>query len=328
MRTALTELLGIEAPIVLAPMGGAVMPELAAAVSNAGGLGLLPLSFSTPDEIKNSVAEMTALTDRPFGVNLIREWDQRDRLAAALDAGAPAISLVWGDAAELVPEAHGAGAVVFVSVGSVAEAAQAAAAGADVVVAQGWEAGGHVRGTVTTLALVPRVVDVVEPVPVIAAGGIADGRGLAAVLALGAAGAWIGTRFLAARESSIHDEYRQRVLEAVEEDTYYGNLFDGGWPDAPHRTLRNSTVEAWEGAGRPAPGDRPGEDDDIAARGDGSPVKRYASVTPHAGMTGEIEALPNWAGQGVGLVTRVQPAAEIVQELVADAERIILAMPA
>ncbi|MGZ8707102.1 MAG: NAD(P)H-dependent flavin oxidoreductase [Gaiellaceae bacterium] len=328
MRTALTELLGIEAPIVLAPMGGAVMPELAAAVSNAGGLGLLPLSFSTPDEIKNSVAEMTALTDRPFGVNLIREWDQRDRLAAALDAGAPAISLFWGDAAELVPEAHGAGAVVFVSVGSVAEAAQATAAGADVVVAQGWEAGGHVRGTVTTLALVPRVVDVVEPVPVIAAGGIADGRGLAAVLALGAAGAWIGTRFLAARESSIHDEYRQRVLEAVEEDTYYGNLFDGGWPGAPHRTLRNSTVEAWEGAGRPAPGDRPGEDDDIAARGDGSPVKRYASVTPHAGMTGEIEALPNWAGQGVGLVTRVQPAAEIVQELVADAERIILAMPA
>ncbi|MGZ8740651.1 MAG: NAD(P)H-dependent flavin oxidoreductase [Gaiellaceae bacterium] len=328
MRTALTELLGIEAPIVLAPMGGAVMPELAAAVSNAGGLGLLPLSFSTPDEIKNSVAEMTALTDRPFGVNLIREWDQRDRLAAALDAGAPAISLFWGDAAELVPEAHGAGAVVFVSVGSVAEAAQAAAAGADVVVAQGWEAGGHVRGTVTTLALVPRVVDAVEPVPVIAAGGIADGRGLAAVLALGAAGAWIGTRFLAARESSIHDEYRQRVLEAVEEDTYYGNLFDGGWPGAPHRTLRNSTVEAWEGAGRPAPGDRPGEDDDIAARGDGSPVKRYASVTPHAGMTGEIEALPNWAGQGVGLVTRVQPAAEIVQELVADAERIILAMPA
>jgi NAD(P)H-dependent flavin oxidoreductase YrpB (nitropropane dioxygenase family) len=328
VRTALTELLGIEAPIVLAPMGGAVMPELAAAVSNAGGLGLLPLSFSTPDEIKNSVAEMTALTDRPFGVNLIREWDQRDRLAAALDAGAPAISLFWGDAAELVPEAHGGGAVVFVSVGSVAEAAQAAAAGADVVVAQGWEAGGHVRGTVTTLALVPRVVDAVEPVPVIAAGGIADGRGLAAVLALGAAGAWIGTRFLAARESSIHDEYRQRVLEAVEEDTYYGNLFDGGWPDAPHRTLRNSTVEAWEGAGRPAPGDRPGEDDDIAARGDGSPLKRYASVTPHAGMTGEIEALPNWAGQGVGLVTRVQPAAEIVQELVADAERIILAMPA
>jgi nitronate monooxygenase len=327
VRTALTELLGIDAPIVLAPMGGAVPPALAAAVSNAGGLGTMPLSWGTPDEIRSSVAEITALTDRPFGVNLILEWDQRERLAAVLDAGAPVISLFWGDVADLIPEIHDAGAVVFVSVGSVDEAARAAAAGADVVVAQGWEAGGHVRGTVTTLALVPRVVDAVDSVPVVAAGGIADGRGLAAVLALGAAGAWIGTRFLGARESSIHDEYRQRVLEAAEGDTYYTSLFDGGWPDAPHRVLRNSTVEAWELAGRPAPGQRPGEDDEIAARADGSPVKRYASATPQASMTGDIEALPNWAGQGVGLVTRVQSAAEIVEELVADAER-ILAKPA
>ena len=323
MRTALTELLGIEAPIVLAPMGGAVTPELAAAVSNAGGLGTLPLSWNTPDEVRSQVAETAALTDRPFGVNLIREWDQRERLAVAVDAGAPVISLFWGDAAGLVQEAHDEGAIVFVSVASGAEATRAADAGADVVVAQGWEAGGHVRGTVTTLALVPRVVDAVAPIPVVAAGGIADGRGLAAVLALGAAGAWVGTRFLAAQESSIHDEYRRRLLEAVETDTYYGTLFDGGWPDAPHRALRNSTVEGWEAAGRPAPGERPGEEEEVAARGDGSPVKRYASSTPHSSMTGEIEALPNWAGQGVGLVTRVQPAAEIVQELVADAERIL-----
>lgn len=323
MRTALTELLGIEAPIVLAPMGGAVTPELAAAVSNAGGLGTLALSWSTPDDVRSQVAETAALTDRPFGVNLIREWDQRERLAVAVDAGAPVISLFWGDAAGLVQEAHDEGAIVFVSVASAAEATRAADAGADVVVAQGWEAGGHVRGTVTTLALVPRVVDAVAPVPVVAAGGIADGRGLAAVLALGAAGAWVGTRFLAAQESSIHDEYRRRLLEAVETDTYYGTLFDGGWPDAPHRALRNSTVEGWEAAGRPASGERPGEEEEVAARGDGSPVKRYASSTPHSSMTGEIEALPNWAGQGVGLVTRVQPAAEIVQELVADAERIL-----
>ena len=323
MRTALTELLGIEAPIVLAPMGGAVTPELVAAVSNAGGLGTLALSWSTPDDVRSQVAETAALTDRPFGVNLIREWDQRERLAVAVDAGAPVISLFWGDAAGLVQEAHDDGVIVFVSVASADEAARAAAAGADAVVAQGWEAGGHVRGTVTTLALVPRVVDAVAPIPVVAAGGIADGRGLAAVLALGAAGAWVGTRFLAAQESSIHDEYRGRLLEAVETDTYYGTLFDGGWPDAPHRALRNSTVEGWEAAGRPASGERPGEEEEVAARGDGSPVKRYASSTPHSSMTGEIEALPNWAGQGVGLVTRVQPAAEIVQELVADAERIL-----
>ena len=207
------------------------------------------------------------------------------------------------------------------------EAVRAAAAGADVVVAQGWEAGGHVRGTVTTLALVPRVVDAVDPVPVVAAGGIADGRGLAAVLALGAAGAWVGTRFLAARESSIHDDYRQRCSRPTKEIPTTADLFDGGWPDAPHRVLRNSTVEAWEAAGDRRPASGPGEEDDVAARADGSPVKRYASATPHATMTGDIEALPNWAGQGVGLVTRVQPAAEIVAELVADAER-ILATPA
>jgi NAD(P)H-dependent flavin oxidoreductase YrpB (nitropropane dioxygenase family) len=322
VRTALTELLGIEAPIVLAPMGGAITPKLAAAVSNAGGLGTLPLSWNTPDQVRSTVAETIALTDRPFGVNLIREWDQRERLNAALEEGAPVISLFWGDAAELVPEAHDGGAVVFVSVATADEAARAVAAGADVVVAQGWEAGGHVRGTVTTLALVPRVVDTVD-VPVVAAGGIADGRGVAAVLALGAAGAWVGTRFLAAQEASIHDDYRRRILEALETDTYYGDLFDGGWPHAPHRALRNSTVEEWEAAGGPASGERPGEGEDVAARGDGSPIKRYASVTPQAGMTGETEALPNWAGQGVGLVTRVQPAAEIVQELVADAERIL-----
>lgn len=328
MRTTLTELLGIEVPIVLAPMGGAATPELAAAVSNAGGLGLLPLSWSSIDDIRDSIEKTKALTERPFGVNLVREWDQQARLQAALEAGARVISLFWGEADVLVQEARTGGATVFVTVSSAEEAVRAAEAGADAVVAQGWEAGGHVRGTITTLALVPRVVDAVAPVPVVAAGGIADGRGLAAVLALGASGAWIGTRFLAAREASTHPDYLQRLLGAAETDTYYGTLFDVGWAGAPHRALRNSTVEAWEAAGGPPPGERPGEEDVIAARGDGSPIKRYASSTPHESMTGTTEALPNWAGQGVGLVTRSQPAAEIVHELISDAERVIRAMRA
>jgi NAD(P)H-dependent flavin oxidoreductase YrpB (nitropropane dioxygenase family) len=323
VKTALTELFGIDAPIVLAPMGGAVTPEFAAAVSNAGGIGMLPLSWSSPEEVGETVTEMKALTKAPFGINLIREWDQRERLTSALQAGAPVISLFWGDPEELVREAHDGGALVFVTVASADEAKRAAAAGADVIVAQGWEAGGHVRGTVTTLALVPRVVDSVSPVPVVAAGGIADGRGLAAVLALGASGAWVGTRFLAARESPIHDDYRQRLFDAVETDTYYGTLFDVGWPEAPHRALRNTTVDAWEAAGSPEPGARPGEGEDVAARADGSAIKRYTSSTPHSSMTGDVETLPNWAGQGVGLVTEAQPAAEIVRELVAEAERIL-----
>ena len=323
MRTSLTDLLGIEVPIVLAPMGGAVGPELTAAVSNAGGVGVIPLSWSTPDELSARIGEIKSLTDKPFGVNLIREWDQRERLAAALDAGAPIVSLFWGESTDLVGEVKAGGAQAWVSVSSADEGARAAAAGADVVVAQGWEAGGHVRGTVSTLALVPRVVDAVDGVPVVAAGAIADGRGVAAALVLGAAGAWVGTRFLAAAEATIHDDYRRRILQAAETDTYYGTLFDRGWADAPHRALRNSTVEAWEAAGSPPSGSRPGEEDTPASRPDGTPVGRYASATPSAGMTGDTEPLSNWAGQGVGLVTRVQPAAEIVRELNDEAERVL-----
>jgi nitronate monooxygenase len=323
VRTSLCDLVGIDAPIVLAPMGGAVTPRLAAAVSKAGGLGMLPLSWTAPDEIAAILDETRTLTDRPFGVNLGLAWDQHERLSSALAAGVQVVSFFWGDASALVDEAHEAGASVFVTVGTAEEGRAAVAAGADVIVAQGWEAGGHVWGTVSTLALVPRVVDAVKPVPVVAAGGIADGRGLAAVLALGAAGAWVGTRFLATPEAAIHPDYRQRILAAGEADTFYGTLFDRGWPDAPHRILRNSTVEAWERAGRPAVGSRPGEDDEPASRSDGSPINRYAASTPTGAMTGDIEPLPHWAGQGVGLVTLEEPAAEIVHSLVAEAERVL-----
>jgi nitronate monooxygenase len=320
VRTPLCDLLGIEVPVVLAPMGGAVTPTLAAAVSNAGGLGMLPLTWTSPDEIATVVEEMRQRTERPFGVNLGLAWDQRERLAAVLAAGAGIVSFFWGDASGMIGAARDAGAIVFVTVGTAEEGRAAAAAGADIVVAQGWESGGHVWGTVSTLALVPRVVDAVAPIPVVAAGGIADGRGLAAVLALGAVGGWVGTRFLAASEAAIHPDYRRRILAAGEADTFYGTLFDRGWPDAPHRTLRNSTVEAWERAGRPASGSRPGENDEPASRPDGSPVNRYASSTPTAAMSGDVEPLPHWAGQGVGLVTREESAAVIVGRLVREAE--------
>jgi NAD(P)H-dependent flavin oxidoreductase YrpB (nitropropane dioxygenase family) len=304
-------------------MGGAVTPELAAATSNAGALGMLPLTWTSPEEIVTVVEETRQRTECPFGVNLGLAWDQRERLALALRAGVRVISLFWGDASALIGEAREAGAVVFVTVGTAEEGRAAAGAGADVIVAQGWEAGGHVWGSVSTLALVPRVVDEVAPVPVVAAGGIADGRGLAAVLALGAAGAWVGTRFLAASEAAIHPDYRRRLLAAGEADTFYGTLFDRGWPDAPHRALRNSTVDAWEHAGRPPSGSRPGEDEEPASRPDGSPINRYASSTPTASMEGNVEPLPHWAGQGVGLVTREESAAEIVASLVTEAEEVI-----
>ena len=208
MRTPVCELLGIEQPIVQAPMSA--VPELAAAVSNAGALGMLALTWSTP--AGDVVRETAALTDRPFGGNLILTSDQHRRLDEALEAGLRIVSLFWGDPAGYVEQVHDANGVVLHTVGSAEEARRAVASGVDVVVAQGWEAGGHVRSQVATLPLVPAVVDAVAPVPVIAAGGIGDARGVAAVFALGAQAAWLGTRFLLAQEMPIHEEYRRRLM--------------------------------------------------------------------------------------------------------------------
>jgi nitronate monooxygenase len=314
MRTPVCELLGIEQPVVQAPIGTAAVPRLAAAVSNAGALGMVALSWTA--DVAGMVGQTATLTHRPFGGNLVLEWDQHRRLGLALEAGLRIVSLMWGDPGPYVDQAHEAGALVLHTVGSAAEARRAVAAGVDVIVAQGWEAGGHVWGRVATLPLVPAVVDAVTPVPVIAAGGIGDARGVAAVLALGAQAAWLGTRFLLAEEAPVHAQYRQRLIAAAETDAeWYPDLFEVGWPDAPHRALRNSTARAWEEAGRPSPGHRPGEGEEIARAGD-RPVVRYSSALPLEGTTGDVEALSMWAGQSVALATRSQSAAEIVAELV------------
>ncbi|HVH75679.1 MAG TPA: nitronate monooxygenase [Stellaceae bacterium] len=320
MRTALCDRLGIEVPIIQAPMAGAVGPMVAAAVSNAGGLGMLAPWRADREAVRRQIRETRALTARPFGVNLNLDFPQEERLAVCLEEGVRVISLFWRDPPLLVREAKAGGAVVLHTVGSAANAKRAADCGVDVVVAQGWEAGGHVRGTVATMPLVPAVVDAVAPLPVVAAGGIADGRGLAAALALGAAGAWIGTRFLAACEIAIHPRYRERLFAASENDTVYlESLFDIRWPNAPHRTLRNQTVAAWEAAGRPPSGRRPGEGEVIAASPSRGPILRYQSATPAADDEGDIEALSLWAGQSAGLVKQLQPAADIVRDIVEEA---------
>lgn len=324
--TALTRLVGIDLPIVQAPIGGLARPELAAAVSNAGGLGMLALTWSDPDVVDDRLAAVAALTDRPVGVNLILEWPQEERLRRVLDHGIRVVSFFWGDPAPLVGIAHAAGAIVTHSVGTVEEARRAADAGVDMIVAQGWEAGGHVRGEVATMALVPAVRDAVDPVPVIAAGGIADGRGLAAALTLGAAGAWLGTRFVMAAEASAHPIYRERLAVAGVDGTTHSRLFDGSWPDAPHRTLRNSTIVAWEAAGRPAT-DRPGEGDVLATVG-GAPTVRYESASPSVEVDGDVEAMSLWAGQSVGLIRDVEPAAVIVRRIADEAASVLRAAAA
>jgi nitronate monooxygenase len=185
------------------------------------------------------------------------------------------------------------------------------------VVAQGWEAGGHVQSEVATMPLVPRVADAVD-VPVVAAGGISDGRGVAAVLALGADGAWLGTHFVVTEEANVARAYRDRVTDADESETFYGELFDGGWPGTPHRVLRNSTVDAWEAQGRPAPGERPGEGEEIGQYPNGRPVERYGDDIPVGGMEGDLEAMALYAGQSAGGVNEIQSAETVVQELVEE----------
>jgi NAD(P)H-dependent flavin oxidoreductase YrpB (nitropropane dioxygenase family) len=324
MKTALCTRLGIEFPIIQAPMGGAVGPALAAAVSNAGGLGMLVLWRANEEAMRRQIKEVRALTSRPFGVNLNLDFPQEERLAICLEEGVPIISFFWQDPSALVPRAKSGSAIVMHTVGSAADAKRAVDCGVDIVVAQGWEAGGHVRGTVATMPLIPAVVDAVSPTPVVAAGGIADGRGLAAVLALGAAGAWIGTRFLASHEAAIHTRYRERLLEANESDTVYlENLFDVGWPNAPHRTLRNQTVDVWEAAGRPSSGNRPGQGEVIATSRSIGPIVRYQSYTPGSDAEGDIDAMSLWAGQSVGLVSRLQSARDIVHEVVDEAQLIL-----
>jgi NAD(P)H-dependent flavin oxidoreductase YrpB (nitropropane dioxygenase family) len=240
-------------------------------------------------------------------------------MRACLDEGVRVVSTSWGDPAPYVEAIHASGAAHVHMVASSAEARRAADAGVDAVVAQGWEAGGHVQGVVATLPLVAAVLDAVDPLPVFAAGGIADGRGLAAVLAMGAVAGWVGTRFLLANEADVHDDYRRLLIEATETDTVYTELFDGGWPDAPHRTLRTSTVEAWLAAGSPPPGSRPEEGEPVARRGDGEPIMRYSDDLPTRRTTGRATAMALYAGQGVSLAAHTAPAAEIAREIAADA---------
>jgi nitronate monooxygenase len=246
-HTPVCELLGIEHPIVEAPL--ADDPRLPAAVSNAGALGSVSLWWA--DDAGDLVRQTAALTDKPFAGNFVLASDQHRRVDQALSAGLRIVSFLMGDPDSYIDSVHDAGGLVMHTVGSAEEARRAVGCGVDIVVAQGWEAGGHVLGRVATLPLVPAVLDAVAPVPVIAAGGIGDARGVAAVLALGAQAAWLGIRFLLADEMPIHEEYRRRLIAATETDAEWyptSMRWDG-------RTLRiaRSTTRRPSG-GRPRAG--------------------------------------------------------------------------
>jgi NAD(P)H-dependent flavin oxidoreductase YrpB (nitropropane dioxygenase family) len=326
MKTELCHLLDIEHPIIAAPMGPDLTgPELVAAVSNAGGLGILQAQLCPPPLFRQAIRRVRQLTGNPFGVNLILHFPAEDHVAVCLEERVPVLSFFWGDPTAYVGRAHAAGIKVFLQVGSVADARRAAAAGVDVVIAQGVEAGGHVAGEVSTLALVPRVVDAIAPRPVAAAGGIGDARGVVAVLALGAQAAVLGTRFLASTESCAHPHYKEKLLAATETDTVRTTLFGHDWPNAPHRALRTGFVERWHGtdACEQEAGPDPPVIGQTLVGGQTISLPRFASLPPNREANGEIDSMSLLAGQSVGLVRDIKPAGQIVRELVEEARRIV-----
>ena len=332
LHTPLCDLLGIQYPILSVGFGEGAPPELVSAVSNAGGFGVLGGDGLDPEGIPRRIAHVRELTDRRFGVNLIivahDDEDRafrRDMVAAVVSQRVTAVVLFWGDPAPYVGPTHDHGVKVLIQVGSVDEARAAVAAGVDAVIVQGVEAAGHVKGTSSIWELVPAAVEAVRPVPVLASGGIGDGAGVARALKLGAQGVSLGTRFVASDESFFHPAYKQRVIESSAEDTVLTRLFDAWWPEAPHRTLRNLTVEEWEAAGRPPSGNRPGEGTIIGTRrrpsGAVQEWPRYAVGSIPPTFEGDLDRVPMFAGESCSVVNDIRPAADIVRQLVADAER-------
>jgi nitronate monooxygenase len=297
-----------------APVGPAATPDLVAAVCRTGALGTLAASWAPVCELREQIRSLRAGVDAPFCVNLVLAFEQRERLLAVLEEGTPVVSFSWGVDAELVRLAHEAGASVLVQVGDVGEATTATAAGADGLIVQGVEAGGHVQASGPLNELLREIRPQLR-LPFVAAGGIADDESAKDALDSGADAIACGTLFLAAAEADVHPTYLDRLVGADDIDTRLTTLFDGGWPNAQHRVIRNETFDAWEAAGMPARGFRPGEEEPVALR-DGRPVLRYDDAQPTGGTTGNIAAMAMYAGTSARAVDRQEPASRIVERLI------------
>jgi NAD(P)H-dependent flavin oxidoreductase YrpB (nitropropane dioxygenase family) len=323
LRTRFTEAFGLTTPIAQAGMAFVGMtPDLAVAVSNAGALGSLGVGLMPAPALAQTVAAIRAGTGGPFHVNFITPLTGPAQLDAVCAAGVAAASFHWGHPPRAwIDQLHGAGVRVLEQIGSVADARRAVDDGVDVVVAQGREAGGHNFATLPTFALVPLVVDAVAPALVLAAGGIGDGRGLAAALMLGADGAWVGTRFVATTESAAHDGYKARVVAAAGTDTVRTALFGPDMPQFnPMRVLRNRVVEEWAGRVAEIPADTSSLPvvGHVELGGQHLELHRFSNLVPMRDLTtGDLEEMPLLAGQGVGLVGSVEPAAAVVAAMTA-----------
>jgi len=329
LQTKFTELLGCTVPLQQAGMGKIASPALATAVAEAGGLGMVSgIGAAPPEYVAKVLDGLRRSTAGAFGANFIVAG-ARDETSGKIDADfakvlevaasrAPVVEFFYENPdPEFVDIAHAGGALVSWQIGSGPEAAAAERAGCDLIVAQGTEAGGHVRGKIGLLALLGEVLPTVK-VPVVAAGGIGTGRAMAAALAAGASAVRVGTRFVASEEAGALPAYVDKLIAADAKDTILTEAFSTNWPNAPHRVLR-SCVEAVERF----QGDVVGETAQPWAPEVRVPVRRGDSFVADRTTTGEIDAMPLWAGESVGGVKRLQPAGEIVRELADEAEALL-----
>lgn len=325
LRTRLTDLLGCDYPIVQAGMGGPARSELCAAVSAAGGFGCIGMVKERPELIGREIIAVRERTNRSFGVNLVPSVTDpallEEELAVCFESQVKTMVFFWDVRPDLIERAHNAGCIVLYQVGSLADAMAAEQAGADAIICQGVEAGGHVRGMVTSLAMLPQMAASVQ-IPVVGSGGFGSGASLVAALSLGAEGIHCGTVFLATEESYAHGYHKQRVVEASSEDAVYSELFPIGWPPgSPVRTLKNSLTRLYAGNlfGH-------GPDDferEVIAKDGDDDVHRFSTYSPLRNMTGDLEALALYAGQIAGAVKAVRPAPQVVWGMVDEARAVL-----
>jgi enoyl-[acyl-carrier protein] reductase II len=310
LKTRLCDLLDIEHPIILAAMGSATSASFAAAASNAGALGSIGTLLRPPADIQRDLDMIRDLTQRPFAVNHTPPLFDEAMFQASLDLKPAVMSFALGDPGDLVRRAHDVGSKVMLQVTTVSQAVEAAERGVDIVIAQGGEAGGY-GGVVSTMTLVPQVVDAVAPLPVVAAGGIFDGRGLAAALMLGAVGVNMGTRFLASREAPIEDGWQQAILSARSEDAIKADALNDINPlpgtagyGTVLRSIRTPFFDEWNAKREEAARER----------------KRLQAEIRDAVVAGRRHEIVLTAGQTAGAITDVLPVAELIQRIVSEAE--------
>jgi NAD(P)H-dependent flavin oxidoreductase YrpB (nitropropane dioxygenase family) len=308
IHTKACDVLGIVHPVVLAGMGGCANPELVAAVSEAGGLGILACTWTEPEDIRTQVADIRRRTSRPFGVNLVLDLMAPEGLDVAIEERVPVLSLFRGtNPSEIVARAHAAGLLVLHQITTIEEAHMSLAAGVDVLIAQGREAGGHM-GPHPLWSVLPQVAAVAGDVPVLASGGLVDGRDLAAALALGGAGVHMGTRFLASNEAPISDQFKARIVAARDGDTVASKMWDmlwgQEWRGMMVRALRNDFTLRW--AGR--------ENELAMSLG---VARAEFEAAQAAGDHSRINLL---AGEGSARIHSILPAGAIVRSVVAQAE--------